>query len=126
MVGNTSDFFRALADPTRLRILHLLRRGELCVGDLVSTLRVPQATASRHLTCLRKHQLIVARKRSYWTFYSLARPATELHRRVLTCLDVDSGPAKDVKRLTAVMRSGGCCPSSVCDRRDADRREPHR
>ncbi|MFL5410518.1 MAG: ArsR/SmtB family transcription factor, partial [Myxococcales bacterium] len=41
--------FRALSDPTRLRIVHLLRDGPLCVGDLVTVLRVAQPTASRHL-----------------------------------------------------------------------------
>jgi ArsR family transcriptional regulator len=39
--------FRAFSDCTRLRILHLLLGGELCVGDLVRVLRVPQPKASR-------------------------------------------------------------------------------
>jgi ArsR family transcriptional regulator len=39
--------FRALADSTRVRILHLLRDGPLCVGDLVAVLGVPQPTAYR-------------------------------------------------------------------------------
>jgi ArsR family transcriptional regulator len=45
-----SDKFAAFSDPTRLRILHLLlRAGELCVGDLVAILKLPQPTISRHL-----------------------------------------------------------------------------
>jgi ArsR family transcriptional regulator, arsenate/arsenite/antimonite-responsive transcriptional repressor len=111
MVGDTTAVFRALADPTRLRILHLLRSGELCVGDLVTVLRVPQPTASRHLTFLRRAGLVDARKHSYWTFYALASAATELHRRVLACLEADeTGAARDAKRLAAVRKSGGCCP----------------
>jgi predicted transcriptional regulator len=46
--------FRAFSDRTRLRILRLLLGGELCVGDIVSAIRVPQPTASRHLAYLRK------------------------------------------------------------------------
>ena len=41
--------FKAFSDPLRLRILHVLRGGELCVCDLVDVLKVPQPTASRHL-----------------------------------------------------------------------------
>ena len=46
--------FRAFSDRTRLRILHLLRGGELCVCDLVKVLDVPQPKASRHLAYLRR------------------------------------------------------------------------
>ena len=41
---SVSDKFAAFSDPTRLRILHLLREGELCVGDLVTILGMPQPT----------------------------------------------------------------------------------
>ena len=103
--------FRALGDPTRLRILHLLRGGELCVGDLVAVLRVPQPTTSRHLTALKRVGLVTARKRSYWTFYALAAPRTALHHRVLDCLEADAdGQRRDRKQLAAVRRQGGCCP----------------
>ena len=44
--------FRAIADPTRLRILGLLRGGERCVCELVDILRCPQPKASRHLAYL--------------------------------------------------------------------------
>ena len=54
------DFmFRAFSDRTRLRILHLLRGGELCVCDLVEVLGVPQPKASRHLAYLRKAGLVL-------------------------------------------------------------------
>jgi ArsR family transcriptional regulator len=112
MVERPTDIFRALADPTRLRILHLLRAGELCVGDLTTVLRVPQPTASRHLTHLRKLGLITARKNSYWTFYALAPARTPLRRRLLELLDADTtGRARDERRLAAVRRSSGCCPA---------------
>ena len=49
-----AKYFRGLGDPTRLRILELLRdEGELTVGELVERLDVPQPKVSNHLACLR-------------------------------------------------------------------------
>ncbi|MBN1492026.1 MAG: transcriptional regulator, partial [Phycisphaerae bacterium] len=52
--GNIDLMFRAFSDRTRLRILHILQDGELCVGDIVEILRAPQPRVSRHLAYLRK------------------------------------------------------------------------
>src|SRR5260370_41358509 len=78
--------FRTLADTTRLRILHLLDEGPLCVGDLVSVLAVPQPTASRHLAYLRKSGLVLDERRGQWSFYQLAPPASDFHERGLATL----------------------------------------
>jgi ArsR family transcriptional regulator len=106
--------FRAFSDPLRLRILHLLMDGEVCVGDLVSVLRVPQATASRHLAYLKRAGLITARKNSYWTFYTLAAARSPFHRKVLECLDTCTGHVPELKkdraRIEKVRANGGCCP----------------
>ena len=107
--------FRAFSDPTRLRILHLLAAGELCVGDIVTVLKVPQPTASRHLGYLRRARLISARKKSYWTFYGLTSPRSSFHRKLLECLkscfrDVPE-LARDSERLKRVRTRGGCCPT---------------
>ena len=106
--------FRAVSDRTRLRILQLLRDGELCVGDLVAILRVPQPTASRHLSYLRKAGLVVTRKWGLWNFYSLAPARTRFHTKLLECLKVCF---RNVPELRAdavcakkIRRSGGCCP----------------
>jgi ArsR family transcriptional regulator len=111
MVESASQLFRVMGDPIRLRILHLLMNGELCVGDLVTVLGVPQPTASRHLAYLKRAGLITARKNSYWTFYTLAPARTPLRRKLFECLEVDgAGRDRDAKRLAAVRRNGGCCP----------------
>jgi ArsR family transcriptional regulator len=78
--------FRAFSDRTRLRILHLLQTGELCVCDLVSVLRVPQPTASRHLAYLRRAGLVRVRKDKSWSYYSLAEPRNSFHAKLLECL----------------------------------------
>jgi len=64
---------KALADGTRLRILHLLRAGEVCVCDIHGSLKLPQSKVSRHLAYLRATELVTARKEGLWVHYSLAR-----------------------------------------------------
>lgn len=70
---NAAALFKALAEPIRLRILVLLKDGELCVCDLTETLALPQSTVSRHLAVLRAAGWIRGRKGGSWTYYSLAR-----------------------------------------------------
>lgn len=106
--------FRALADGTRVRILHLLLAGELCVGDLVTILDQPQPTASRHLAYLRRAGLVRVRKEGLWAFYSLAEPRGELHERLLDCVRVSAHDfprlAEDSVARRALKKAGGCCP----------------
>jgi ArsR family transcriptional regulator len=108
-----SDKFAAFSDPTRLRILHLLREGELCVGDLVTILAMPQPTISRHLAYLRRSTLVETRKSGLWMYYSLATPRSEFHRKLLECLTacfVDVPELKkDAVRAAKLRKSGGCC-----------------
>lgn len=112
---NTADAkFRAFSDQTRLRILHLLQSGELCVGDIVAVLRVPQPTASRHLSYLRKAALVKTRKSGQWIHYALAPARTVFHQKLLECLancfeEIGSLKA-DGQRLKRVRERGGCCP----------------
>lgn len=62
-----------LMDPTRLRLLRLLRQQELCVCELVDTLRMPQYKISRHLRNLRAVGLVEARRDGRWMHYRLGR-----------------------------------------------------
>lgn len=79
--------FRALADRTRLRILHLLLSGELCVCEIVETLEIPQPTASRHLRYLRKAGLIEGRKSGLWHYYRLSPLESPFETALLRCLE---------------------------------------
>src|ERR1700724_3159714 len=85
-LASVEQVYRPLADSTRVRILHLLREGALCVGDLVSVLGVPQPTASRHLAYLRRSGLVVDERRGQWSFYKLARADSDFHEKVLGTL----------------------------------------
>ena len=112
--GRIDVMFRAFADRTRLRILHVLRDGELCVSDLVAILDIPQAKASRHLNYLRKAGLVEARKQGLWCFYRLRPAQSAFHEKLLDCLadcfTAVPEVAADRKRAEKVRATGGCCP----------------
>ena len=68
-----SKYFRALGDPTRLRILEFLRDGgELSVGALVARLGVSQPKVSNHLACLRWCGFAEARRDHRVVYYRIA------------------------------------------------------
>jgi ArsR family transcriptional regulator len=106
--------FRAFSDRNRLRILHLLQDGEMCVGDIVEVLGVPQPRVSRHLAYLRRAGLVVARKEGLWSFYSLAPAGNQFHKDLLDCLSKCFADVPEIKadaaRAAKIRRSGGCCP----------------
>src|ERR671939_867809 len=67
-----ADRFQALADPTRLRILALLRIMELCVCELAQVLGQSQPRVSRHLKILSDAGVLERRKEGSWVFLTLA------------------------------------------------------
>jgi ArsR family transcriptional regulator, arsenate/arsenite/antimonite-responsive transcriptional repressor len=71
-VKDITQILEAMTDPTRLRLLRLLRREELCVCELVDTLRIPQYKISRHLRHLRAIGLVEARRDGRWMHYRLS------------------------------------------------------
>ncbi|WP_310467527.1 metalloregulator ArsR/SmtB family transcription factor [Sphingomonas sp.] len=70
-----SDRFQALADPTRLRILALLRRMELSVGELAALLDQSQPRVSRHVRILAEAGAVERRKEGSWVFLAIGEPA---------------------------------------------------
>lgn len=84
-MDETEDFaedfaegFRALADPHRLKILHLLLTcGEMCACETMLALEMPQSNLSFHMKTLKQVGLVRARKAGRWMYYSLNRPAFE-------------------------------------------------
>ncbi len=108
--------FRAFSDRTRLRILHVLLDGELCVGDIVEILRVPQPRVSRHLAYLRKADLVDVRKCGLWKHYSLVPAKSSFHQQLIECLEKCFGEVPELQadnaRAAKIRKSGGCCPKS--------------
>jgi ArsR family transcriptional regulator len=101
---------RALADPTRMRILALLGGGEVCVCHLHDTLRIPQSKTSRHLAYLRRAGLVEARKDGFWVHYTLARitdaALQTLVSAAIHCAGHLETVVQDRKRLE---QATGCC-----------------
>lgn len=113
--------FRAFSDETRLRILHLLKLEEMCVGDLVAILDLPQPTVSRHLSYLRNAELVETRKEGLWRFYRLAPVDNQLQERLFGCLGrcFQDIPTLDQDAARAVdLRESGrsCCPEVAQNR----------
>jgi ArsR family transcriptional regulator len=85
-IGSVDRMFRAFSDRTRLRILHLLLPGELCVCHIVDVLDLSQPKISRHLAYLRRTGLVLARKEGLWNYYRLAPAQSAFHEKLLQCL----------------------------------------
>jgi ArsR family transcriptional regulator len=69
-----ASIFQALAHPTRIAVVELLRGGELSAGAIQERVGIEQANLSQHLTVLRSRQIIVNRKEGNQVFYSLRDP----------------------------------------------------
>ena len=100
---NAELFFSALADRTRLRLLNLLRDGEVCVCFFAGTLATNNPKISRHLAYLKRASLVTARRDGKWMHYSLRRPddpeAADVFDATLKMLENDPEMSKDRKQL---------------------------
>ena len=106
---------KALADPTRLRIVGLLQDGEVCVCHIHDSLKIPQPKASRHLAYLRRAGIVEAEKRGLWVYYRLASQAGHVTHALLDAarhgVTHTATWKRDARRLE---RETGCCvPTSV-------------
>jgi len=63
---------KAVADPTRIRILKMLEGGELCVCQITTVLDLAPATVSKHLAALKIAGLLQQRRDGKWVYYRLA------------------------------------------------------
>jgi ArsR family transcriptional regulator len=82
-LGEMENFFLALADKTRLRILNLMREGEICVCFLVEALDESQPKISRHLACLRGNGIVGTRRDGKWMHYKIIPPKDDFAAQVL-------------------------------------------
>lgn len=76
--GNGFDaelFFSALADKTRLRLLNLMRDGEVCVCFFAETLGTNNPKISRHLSYLKRAALVTGRRDGKWMHYRINKPS---------------------------------------------------
>ncbi len=105
---DTELFFAALADRTRLRLIHLMGADEVCVCFFVEVLKTNQPKISRHLAYLRNAGMVEARREGKWMHYKVVEPsdphAARVFSEVRAWLSEDPEMRRDRERLVKV-----CC-----------------
>lgn len=106
------DYFKALADVSRLRIMNLLLHGELCVCDIQRILEAPQPNVSRHLAYLRHSGLVLDRRDGLRMFYRLADSNDRLLGLLFEFLRgafaSEAALQEDVRKLQQAIQQGHC------------------
>lgn len=107
---------KALADRQRVRMLMLLRGGELCVCQIIAVLDLAPSTISKHLSILSAAGLVEHRKDGRWAYYRLAGGSAAFATQsaldwVMRSLRNDEAVAHDAKKLSTVLR---CDPEVLC------------
>jgi len=98
-----AEFFKALGNPLRVRILNALRAGEIGVNELCTRLGVEQSTLSQQLAVLRTRDIVIARKSGNNVFYSVKDPAT--FRVLDVAKDIFNNHLINVKDLLAQLET---------------------
>src|SRR3954467_10027747 len=100
------EIYQCFCDATRLRIIHLLTKGPLCVCHFQDVLEVPQTKVSQHLAYLRKKGMVETTRHGQWIIYSLpSKPSVELESNLKClqdCAPTDQRFRDDLKKLKAV------------------------
>jgi len=107
------QLFRALADPTRLRLINLMSEQEICVCYFIEVIGAPQPKISRHLAYLRRAGIVAARREGKWMHYRLTPPqnshAVAILKSTIEALKQDKEMQRDCERLNRA-----CCgPKSL-------------
>ncbi len=100
------EIYKCLGEETRLRLLHLLAQGPLCVCHFQTVLEAPQVAISKHLAYLRERGLVVAQRYEQWMIYRLPAPVPAELDWQLRCLKACARAypefRADLKRLKRV------------------------
>ena len=100
------DAVKALAHPGRLRMLAMLRGGDLCVCQMTAALELAASTVSSHLSDLRRAGLVTERKDGKWVHYHLVDtgPLADLARQALRLVDQDDRLGQDARVVDGLRR----------------------
>jgi ArsR family transcriptional regulator len=104
-VRDLALFHAALSDPTRMRLLSLMKDREVCVCYLQAVLKTNQPKISRHLAYLKRAGLVEARRDGKWAHYRLKKQNNGLGKilsQTLIRLQRESQIASDLKQLERV------------------------
>ncbi|MGE5495814.1 MAG: ArsR/SmtB family transcription factor [Burkholderiales bacterium] len=108
-----SETFKTLGDETRLKILSLVSRHELCACLIEEALGLLQPNASKHLRRLKTAGLITCRKVSQWCFYSISSEFKAEYAKLYEFLESewlrDAQYDKDLEKLETLLKTSDCC-----------------
>jgi len=110
MIKDMEQFFRALSDGTRLRLLNLMSGQEVCVCYFIEILGLPQSTISRHLAYMRRAGLVQSRREGKWMHYRLAVPRQAFLQAVLHDVLKSFQSDKEMERERARLHRASCSP----------------
>jgi len=100
-----------LCDLTRLRIVHLLLQGPLCVCHLQDIIGEPQAKVSRHMAYLRRSDMVKTKRSGKWIVYRLTEKRPHLLEANLACLQDCAGEEavfrRDLQKLAKLGKKPG-------------------
>jgi ArsR family transcriptional regulator len=98
-----AQIFKACADESRLRILHLVfRNGEMCISDLEQILGYTQAKTSRHLIYLKNSGILSYRRYNHWVFYQVKEEVHEIVKQIFQFLNKDQQLVNDQQLFTTL------------------------
>ena len=125
---NIVTFSRALADPTRWRIVRLVMEEALCVCELADILEMPQSSVSSHVQIIRKAGLLESEKCEKWTYFRISSGHLQLVQALERFFAGTGDPAwaDDIGKRTLRIskREGSCCPGPVKLRTRIPNRKP--
>lgn len=110
--------FKALGDRTRLRIMNILLKQELCVCEVMEALGLPQSKASRHLGILKNAGIILDRRDAQNVFYRVNSSDSNVSKFLesLAVLFSQTSNDDDLQRLASVLSTrvdNICCPDQA-------------
>jgi ArsR family transcriptional regulator, arsenate/arsenite/antimonite-responsive transcriptional repressor len=105
--------FRALGDPTRLRLLNLMADQEICVCYFTEVIGAPQPKISRHLAYLRKAGIVAARREGKWMHYRLAAQSDPHVASILKSVLEALRQEKELLRDSVRLNRACCGPRSL-------------
>jgi ArsR family transcriptional regulator len=114
---DAAQFFKALADEARLKIIWLLfHHDELCVCDVMAALGITQSKASRHLATLKHAGLVTDRKDGLWSHYALRPVEDDLAKTHLALLRRSLADRADAASLLKTLQRwlDGKKPGMAC------------
>lgn len=120
-MDNIVAFGRLISDPTRLKIMKLLLTQPMCVCELMEVLRLNQPCVSQHLTILKYHHLLKARRQAKWIVYRidqrrLNQDISEIGQFVKKQLSRIAVLKKEFRRLSHLKHRGLLCQKLKCNR----------